>query len=250
MKLKNYNFFKGLFTIESRAIWLQALFFIVLLLLGKLDPLEVVVIYAIETIIIGLFQVLRLLTIGFQDGKTKKEKFYCLAITGFFTVHYGFFVFIQTTFFFVFLSMGDSRISDGFGLENYKIIASFQGVQMAVGLLIVTYIIKYWTNFYEPKTYVNAKIEQYMFQPYLRIVIQQFVAIIPGFFIIFGNAGLAVALILIVVRLIADLAIFKLKVNQVYFQKAVDYLYLENAKKNGNTQRKDIEDFLVILTNE
>ena len=47
-----------------------------LLSLGKLDPLEVVIIYAIETIIIGLFQVLRLLTIGFQDGKTKKEKFF------------------------------------------------------------------------------------------------------------------------------------------------------------------------------
>jgi hypothetical protein len=241
---------KGLFTIKNRAIWLQALFFVVLVLLGKLDPVEVVIIYALETVIIGVFQILRLITIGFQDGKTLKEKLYSLAITGFFTVHYGLFVFIQTTFFFVFLSIGDSRIKDSFGLENFKTIASFEGVQFATGLLLITYFIKYWINFYEPKKYVNAKVEVYMFQPYLRIFIQQFVTIIPAFFIIFGNAGMAVALVLIVVRLLADLAIFKLKSDQVYFQKAVDYLFTEKIQNDGKTQRQDIEDFLVILTDE
>jgi hypothetical protein len=241
---------KGLFTIKNRAIWLQALFFMVLVIQGKLDPVEVVIIYALETIIIGVFQILRLITIGFQDGKMLKEKLYSLAITGFFTVHYGLFVFIQTTFFFVFLSIGDSRIKDSFGLENFKTIASFEGVQFATGLLLITYFIKYWINFYEPKKYVNAKVEVYMFQPYLRIFIQQFVTIIPAFFIIFGNAGMAVALVLIVVRLLADLAIFKLKSDQVYFQKAVDYLFTEKIQNDGKTQRQDIEDFLVILTDE
>jgi hypothetical protein len=250
LKLKNYNFLEGLFTLKSRAIWLQALFFIVLVLLGKLDPVEVVIIYALETIIIGVFQMVRLLTISFQEGKSSKESIYGLFITLFFTIHYGFFVFIQTTFFFVFLSIGDNRINNSFGIENFKTIASFQGVQIAVLLFVITYSIKYWTNFYEPKIYKGAKVEIYMFQPYLRIFIQQFVAIIPAFFIIFGQAGIAVALVLIIIRLLADLAIFKLKADQVYFQKAVDYLYTDKVKNDGKTSRKDIEDFLVILTDE
>jgi uncharacterized membrane protein YjjP (DUF1212 family) len=44
-----------------------------------------------------------------------------------------------------------------------------------------------------------------LFQPYLRIFVQQFVVIISGFFILLFPNGIAVALILIIFRLFIDL---------------------------------------------
>ena len=46
---------------------------------------------------------------------------------------------------------------------------------------------------------------QLMFQPYLRIFIQQFVVIISGFFVMLFPNGIAVAFILIMLRLFIDL---------------------------------------------
>ena len=91
----------------------------------------------------------------------------------------------------------------------------------------------------------------YMFQPYVRIIIQQFVAIIPGFFIILGNGGYAVAIVLILIRTTVDLYLTKIKTNENAFQKAVD-LFMKDYKKNEDKRLEEekVIQFLKMVTEE
>lgn len=243
--------FLDLFTKENRNVWLTALFYIALILVGKLSATEFVIVYALETIVIGVFHVLKMLTITFLSNDMKGDRAKGVGLTLFFIVHYGFFVFIQTTFFFVFLSMGDNRISDSFGVSNLLKVLQFEGVQIALALMIVTHLLKFWFNFYKKGNYKNADIALYMFQPYVRIIIQQFVAIVPGFFIVLGNGGFAVAIVLIVIRTLVDLFFAKISSNEIAFQKAVDF-FMKDYKRNDDKRLEEekVVQFLKIISEE
>lgn len=242
---------KDLFTLENKNVWLTALFYIALILIGKLSATEFVIVYALETIIIGIFHAIKMLTITFLSKEMKNDKGSGLGLTLFFLVHYGFFVFIQTTFFFVFLSIGDNRISDSFGLSNLFTVLQFEGVQLALGLMFSTHVFKYWFNFYKNQRYEQMNIALYMFQPYVRIIIQQFVAIIPGFFVIFGNGGFAVAIVLILIRTIVDAFLARMKTNEIAFQKAVSFFMKDYKRNNDNRlEEEKVVQFLKMVTEE
>ncbi|MGV7104933.1 DUF6498-containing protein [Flavobacterium sp. U410] len=242
---------KDLFTLENKNVWLTALFYIVLILIGKLSATEFVIVYALETIIIGIFHGIKMLTITFLSDKMKNDKGKGIGLTLFFLVHYGFFVFIQTTFFFVFLSMGDDRISDSLGALNFLTVLKIEGVQVALVLMLFSHIFKYWFYFYKNKRYQDVEISLYMFQPYVRIVIQQFVAIVPGFFIVFENGGYAVAIVLILIRTGVDLYLAKIKNDEAVFRKAVN-LIMKDYKKNNDKRLEEekVIQFLKMVTEE
>ncbi|BCY28401.1 DUF6498-containing protein [Flavobacterium okayamense] len=242
---------KELFSLEYKNVWLTALFYIALILIGRLSATEFVIVYALETIIIGVFHAIKMLTITFLSNSMKNEKDSGLGLTLFFLVHYGFFVFIQTTFFFVFLSMGDDRISDGLGMGNFLTVLQFEGVQAALVLMLFSHIFKYWFNFYKNKRYEETNLALFMFQPYVRIIIQQFVAIVPGFFIIFGNGGYAAAIVLILIRTGVDLFLARIKSNEKAFQKAVDF-FMKDYKKNDDERLEEekVIAFLKMVTEE
>jgi len=236
---------------NNKTIWLTPLFYIFLLLIGKISPTEIVILYAIETVVIGFFHILIMLVLTFQKKNNTRQNLKGLFYTFFFTIHYGFFVFIQTTFFFVFLSMEDNRISDAIGIQNFINILQFKGVQIGLLFMIISYGLRFWFNFYKSGYYKNLPVELYMFQPYLRIFIQQFVAILPGFFIIFGKAGLAAAIILIVLRTITDYYIDKMRNSPSFFHKMFPKLFKTLAhKKEDDKERKTAEDFLKMIVNE
>ena len=106
---------------ESYIVYAMALLFIAALIGGTIDSTEMVIIYVMETLIIGFYHIIKMIIAGFAQKKISQS----IGLALFFTVHYGFFVFIQTTFFFVFLSMNDNRISDSFGLENFETVFKF-----------------------------------------------------------------------------------------------------------------------------
>lgn len=242
---------KDVFTLENKNVWLTALFYIALIVIGKLSATEFVIVYALETIIIGIFHAIRMLTITFLSNKMINDKGKGIGLTLFFLVHYGFFVFIQTTFFFVFLSIGDNRISDSLGVSNFLTVLQFEGVHVALGLMLISHFFKYWFNFYKSQRYEDVEIALYMFQPYVRIIIQQFVAIVPGFFIIFGNGGLAVAIVLILIRTIVDLYLSQIKNNEIAFQKAVDFFMKEYKGNNDKRlEEEKVVEFLKMVTEE
>lgn len=242
---------KTLLTRESKSVWLNALFYIALIVVGRLSATEFVIVYALETMIIGVFHAIKMLTITFLSSEMKNKRGEGVGLTLFFIVHYGFFVFIQTTFFFVFLSMGDDRISDSFGLSSFLTVLQFKGVQMALVLMLLSHAFKYWFNFYKNYRFQEVNLALYMFQPYVRIIIQQFVAIIPGFFIVFGNGGIAVAIVLIIIRALVDLFFAKIKTSEVAFQKAVNF-FMKDYKGNNDKRLEEekVVQFLKLITEE
>lgn len=242
---------KTLLTRENKSVWLNALFYIALIVVGRLSATEFVIVYALETMIIGVFHAIKMLTITFLSSEMKNKRGEGVGLTLFFLVHYGFFVFIQTTFFFVFLSMGDDRISDSFGLSSFLTVLQFKGVQMALVLMLLSHAFKYWFNFYKNYRFQEVNLALYMFQPYVRIIIQQFVAIIPGFFIVFGNGGIAVAIVLIIIRTLVDLFFAKIKTSEVAFQKAVNF-FMKDYKGNNDKRLEEekVVQFLKLITEE
>lgn len=242
---------KDLFTLDNKNVWLTALFYIALIVIGRLSATEFVIVYALETIVIGIFHAIKMLTITFFSDSMKNDKGKGIGLTLFFLVHYGFFVFIQTTFFFVFLSMGDDRISDSLGVSNFLNVLQFEGVQIALVLMIISHAFKFWFNFYKNKRYQEVELALYMFQPYVRIIIQQFVAIIPGFFIILGNGGYAVAVVLILIRTVVDIFLSQIKNDEKMFQKAVNF-FMKDYKKNNDKRLEEekVIQFLKMVTEE
>lgn len=242
---------KTLLTRENKSVWLNALFYIALIVVGRLSATEFVIVYALETMIIGVFHAIKMLTITFLSSEMKNKRGEGVGLTLFFLVHYGFFVFIQTTFFFVFLSMGDDRVSDSFGLSSFLTVLQFKGVQMALVLMLLSHAFKYWFNFYKNYRFQEVNLALYMFQPYVRIIIQQFVAIIPGFFIVFGNGGIAVAIVLIIIRTLVDLFFAKIKTSEVAFQKAVNF-FMKDYKGNNDKRLEEekVVQFLKLITEE
>lgn len=242
---------KNFITRNNQNIWITPLLYIFLLLIGKISPTEIVILYVIETVVIGFYHIIKLLVIGFQKKNTQRQNLKGLFYTFFFSVHYGFFVFIQTTFFFVFLSKEDSRISDSFGLQNIINVLQFSGVQLGLAFMLVSYGLRFWFNFYKSGYYKTVHIEIYMFQPYLRIFIQQLVAILPGLFVIFGKAGLVAAILLIVIRTITDYYLEKMRTEPKYFEKMFNNLFKTLAHKSSeDEERKQAETLLRMMINE
>lgn len=238
---------KELVRANIEVIWQLVLFFI-LLFSGWATPTDIVVIYAIETIVIGLFHALKMVFIGFSKGIG--ERFEIFGLTIFFLFHYGVFVFIQTTFFFVFLSTGDERIVDDFGLENFQTVLGFEGVQIAIVVLSVSLTIRLYRNFIRPRRYAIVDVKKYMFVPYLRVVIQQFVAILPGFFFIFLDGGFAAAIILILLRAAVEFVLNTIGKKPEMKAKVVDFLLKQGGKNEKAVEKEEIEDFIQLVLDE
>ena len=223
-----------------------------LLVIGQLDPVEVVVVSALETIVIGVFHIFRLASFPFLSSMTENTIGLTIGTIFFFILHYGLFVFVQTTFFFVFLSFGSDLIVSDFGWTNYSTVLSMPKIQGALVFMLLLHAYKFYFNFIQSQVYNQVVVLTYMFQPYLRIIVQQFVAILPAFFIVIDKSGIVVALTLIFLRTLVDVLLFNLKENEKVFQKAVTYL--SQPKKKSKQQKpgvqEDVAVFLKMVINE
>lgn len=231
----------------------QVILLFVLLAIGWATPTDIVIIYALETILIGLFHVVKMLVVNFHpDNKEESSGIPGVFLIIFFLIHYGFFVFIQTTFFFVFLSMNDDRISDSFGFENFWNVLQFDGVQISVAVVSIALLIRMIRNFFWTGNFKRVGLLEYMFVPYLRIFVQQFVAIVPGFFILFFDGGLIAAILVILLRAALEVILTKAKRNEEFKKKCADYLFKQNDKPGQKSKITDeqAERFIDMVINE
>lgn len=232
-------------------VFLKPLLFLSFLFLGEISATEIVLLYALETIVAGLFHILKLFFVSFLTDKNTAQKFLGLFYLGFFSFHYGIFVFVQTTFFFVFLSMDDPQISSSIGFENFRTILQMKGFQVGLAFMLISYTLRFYFFFFRTGYYKTIQVEAYIFQPYLRIFIQQFVAIVPGFFIIFGKAGFMAAVILILIRAMTDFYLNKIRSDEKYFTKAFNYLFRKQISEGlSDKNREEAEGFLRMMVNE
>lgn len=156
------------------------------------SPVEVFMVYALETIIIGFFTLLKMgistffkkTDVWYNNGSSQRISglFFML----FFLVHYGMFVAIQTGLF-----LNVSGIGKELNLSFLSFFlhwpSFFKGdlLYMLIGFFISYGFRMYW-DFIRTGTYRTLPMMLLMFQPYGRIFVQQFTVIIGSIFLSFG----------------------------------------------------------------
>lgn len=241
--MKKYNFHKQ--KLSSQTILLQALFLIGLLLMGKADPMAVVFAYVFETIIIGVFHFFKLLIIA-VNSKTKEisAKLMEYFLSFFFLIHYGGFVAIQSIFIYIAFAIKDNRFSTSLNLSNFTDLIYLEGFKIIALSIIFTHLVSFFISFLSIKKYQNTSIEAYMMKPYIRIFIQQFLAIVPLFFLYFTNqVGIVAAILLIVMRAFLDFYFYYIAQSPERIEKLANVLLAKNNPQELPKIKETLKEF-------
>jgi len=159
---------------------------------GGWDARQMFLVYCLESIILGGFNVIKMAIVTFvkkkdiwDNGNGTSAKVGGIFFILFFMVHYGMFVFIQTTMFAA-VSGLDKAVSGpiGFLLHVPQILSP--EAQLMLYIFIAAYGLKMLTDFILSGEYKTTDLGLLMFQPYGRIFIQQLVVILGSFFLMFG----------------------------------------------------------------
>ena len=172
---------------------------------------QMFLVYCLETIIIGIVNVLKMACVTFFVRKkdTWQNGGKSTMLSGwffifFFIMHYGFFVFVQTQIFFSVSGL----VPGGSFLTSYSKIPALLGDN---GKLMLLIFIAYYTfqnvfDFFLSGNYKTISLGRLMFEPYIRIFVQQFVVIIGSMFLSFG-AGKIFILIFIIIKIFFELSV-------------------------------------------
>jgi Family of unknown function (DUF6498) len=169
------------------------------------SPASVFIVYCFETIIVGFFNLVKL---GIATAIRKTDTWYNgssqttvsgLLFMFFFVAHYGLFVTIQMSLFF-----GISGLADQYNLSFFnffykwpQLITSDTLIMLSV--FVASYGFRVIKDFIISGDYKTMPMGLIMFQPYLRIFIQQVTVIAGSFFLQFG-AGKIFILIFAMVK--------------------------------------------------
>jgi hypothetical protein len=167
---------------------------------------EIFLIYCLETILIGVFNLIKM---GIVTSVRKTDTWYNgpsrtnqhgLFFMIFFLIHYGMFVAIQMGIFFS--VSGIAKGSDiGFFSFFYKwpqLLGDNSYIMLAG--FIISYGFGMVYNFILPGVYKTVSMSLLLFQPYIRIFIQQFAVILGSIFLTFG-AGKVFIVIFAVIKI-------------------------------------------------
>lgn len=196
------------------------------------DYFIVVLLYIIETLIIGLINMLKMggaqgklslkdkanmgiTTSDSAQAKEMEEKPGCakLILIPFFFVHYNMFVVVQSIFVVV--------LSTQFGNRNIE-LEQFLNLEFILSLLFLfgSHIYSFYENYILKEEYKQSSIIKLMFLPYKRIIIQQITVIFGSFLIMLTNAPVFFLVILIIMKIFFDLrAHFKVHDSFAFFNQ-------------------------------
>ncbi len=176
------------------------------------DPKEMFLVYCLETIIIGIFNLVKMAIVTLvkkrddwhANGKTTKQ--HGLFFMLFFLVHYGFFVGVQMSIFF-----GVSGIGKGSDINALNFIYKWPQLLhtdslIVLGIFVFCYCYKMIIEFVFTGEYRSTSLMMLMFQPYGRIFVQQFTVIIGSMFLSFG-AGKIFILVFAAIKIFFELLI-------------------------------------------
>ena len=167
------------------------------------EPGILFLVYCMETVIIGIFNILKISVVNLfaqKDDATlyfgfKKPTGGWLLIL-FFIFHYGLFVFIQTQIFF----HSNNFLNDDSFIVGYAKVVNGLGEDGRLVLLIFlcSYTLQTIYNFIFSGQYKTISMTSLLFQPYGRIFIQQFVVIVGSMFLTLGGGKIFMAIFIII----------------------------------------------------
>lgn len=222
-------------------IWLNAIWLLTGLFYFRWSPETILFVYIFETSIIGFICVCKMLTLCFWGSRNKAEVqlavsknfsdremnmlsrmnldklvylLYNLFIIFMFAVVFLGFIWGQSIFTFLMASHSNPGIFDGPNkvLYNLSSLFSQQEMQAAFAGVAVTHIIIVLQRFVIPGNYKHVTLQQLFVQPWVRILIQQFLVIIGGFlFFKTGNNLVVVASLLVIIKTLFDIFVIDAK---------------------------------------
>ncbi len=230
-------------------IWIISVVMLIGLFVFNWKPETILLSYFFETIIIGFIHIFKLWatykysTVA-DTPSGKHETKYAFYIP-FFIFHFYFFIFVQSVFIFTFFSFYIPGIKDTFNvLDNYRFLLKQPEMLLAFTSLALVNISMSLQNFFFPKKFRTKKVKKLFMQPYLRIFIQQFVTLVTGFCILFINAPIFLALLIILTRLVVDLALQESAVNDEFRKNFVKVISQVKSEKDFGDAEKELDAFL------
>ena len=173
------------------------------------SAVEAFTVYAMETLIIGILTVLKLLVATLSR---KGDQWYngsqTTRVSGvffifFFVVHFGVFAAVQTSIFSAVARLGPPGAGPlYFFLNWYKFINEHTGYALAA--FVVSYFANNFIPFILSGDYKNTPMMMLMFQPYGRIIIQQFTVILGSMMLVF-NFGIGFMTVFVLAKLYLEL---------------------------------------------
>ncbi len=160
---------------------------------------QIILAYWLENVIIGFFNILRMLAIQTPKKFNQANNASKLFFIPFFTIHYGIFCLVHGVFIFVFF------VNSMFTTQpSANPISIFSSTLTLILSLFVSHAISYFVNYIGNKEYKKTNLPTLMFKPYGRIVVVH-LTILFGVFItlVLGNQ-LPVLLLLVILKTIVD----------------------------------------------
>jgi hypothetical protein len=170
---------------------------------------EAFIVYALETIIIGLFTILKLLMATLArkqdtwyngEQKTQVSGFFFIF---FFFMHFGLFALVQMS---IFAQSADIN-PPGAGM-TYFFFHWWEFINRDIAIMLFGFILSYFMRSFYPfvadKYYQTQSMTLMMFQPYGRIFIQQFTVIIGSMFLTFHGDKIFI-LIFALIKIVFEL---------------------------------------------
>lgn len=227
-------------TINKVSFFWLPIYYILLIITGYLSAEEVLLLYAIETLVIGFFNVIKI--VGASSSKNQITSGITLAT--FFVFHYSVFCFVQLYFFFDILDYPSLK-THFFFFEKIQFFITHEHVSNSILGMILIYAYKTF-RFFQNNEHIKIEAGVLMFQPYIRIFIQQFVALFPFFIFGFLQQKMVAAILLILLRSIVDYILLLIQISP---EKLIVFLIKNNKEIKDSPEKIDeVKKFIKMMS--
>jgi uncharacterized protein DUF6498 len=172
----------------------------VLFLHWQVFPL--LLLYWLENVVVGLFNVLRMLIADPDDPAAWAGKLFMIP---FFCVHYGMFTFVHGVF--VFALFGKSQFGEPFHvLANILPAIQRTGLGFAALSIAASHAVSFGVNYVHGGEYRHVSLSQLMAQPYTRVIVLHLTILFGGFLMMALGSPVYGLLLLVGIKTGVDVA--------------------------------------------
>lgn len=166
------------------------------------DVFPLLVVFWLENVIVGVFNVIKMLFASPASGRQWGAK---IAAIPFFCFHYGMFTLIHGLF--VFLVFGGilNETSEDLSPGLFAQVFNEYLLWWAVLALFISHLVSFVLNYIGKGEYKQAKINALMGEPYGRVVILHITIILGAFLVAIFGAPVFALILLIALKLIVDI---------------------------------------------
>ena len=171
----------------------------------------VILLYIFESFILGLFNILKIIMAGTDKKGPNCANFF---MAGFFTIHYNGFIALQ--FFFILdLISGLEKNTSTQDTSSFEIVPGLTLVGLAYLFVFLSQLFFFIKSYIVDGEYKYTNIGHQMVSPYMRVFVQQFLALGGGYFLASsGNKSMALLVFLVVLKTVFDFLGYLLERNQ------------------------------------